>query len=69
MAVERPIARSDIEAKLREIQKATEAGADAAKGAGVAASAAVAGVVVVLVFLLGRRSGKKRRTIVEVRRV
>ena len=69
MAADRPIARSDIEAKLREIQKATEAGADAAKGAGVAAGAAVAGVVVVLVFLLGRRSGKKRRTIVEVRRI
>jgi hypothetical protein len=69
MATDRPIARSDIEAKLREIQHATEAGADAAKGAGVAAGAAVAGVVVVLVFLLGRRSGKKRRTIVEVRRI
>ncbi|HZP30286.1 MAG TPA: hypothetical protein VFC99_15130 [Acidimicrobiia bacterium] len=69
MAVDRPITRDDIEAKLREVQRATEAGADAAKGAGVAAGAAAAGVVVVLVFLLGRRSGKKKRTIIEVRRV
>jgi hypothetical protein len=35
----------------------------------VAAGAAGAGVVIVLVYLLGRRSGKKRRTVVEVRRI
>lgn len=69
MAVERPITRADIEGKLREIRGATEAGAEAAKGAGVAAGAAGAGVVIVLVYLLGRRSGKKRRTVVEVRRI
>jgi hypothetical protein len=69
MAADRPITRSDIEGKLREIQGATEAGADAAKGAGMAAGAAAAGLVVVVVFLLGRRSGKKRRTVVEVRRI
>jgi hypothetical protein len=69
MPADRPITRADIEAKLREVQDATEAGTDAAKGAGVAAGAAAAGVVVVIVFLLGRRSGKKRRTVVEVRRI
>jgi hypothetical protein len=69
MAGDRPITRADIEGKLREIRGATEAGADAAKGAGVAAGAAGAGVVIVLVYLLGRRSGRKRRTVVEVRRI
>jgi hypothetical protein len=69
MAVERPITRADIEGKLREIRGATEAGAEAAKGAGMAAGAAGAGVVIVLVYLLGRRSGRKRRTVVEVRRI
>jgi hypothetical protein len=69
MAGERPITRADIEGKLREIRGATEAGAEAAKGAGVAAGAAGAGVVIVLVYLLGRRSGRKRRTVVEVRRI
>ena len=69
MAGERPITRADIEGKLREIRGATETGAEAAKGAGVAAGAAGAGVVIVLVYLLGRRSGKKRRTVVEVRRI
>ena len=33
----RPITRDDIEAKMREIQGGTEAGADAARGAGLAA--------------------------------
>jgi hypothetical protein len=69
MAGERPITRADIEGKLREIRGATEAGAEAAKGAGMAAGAAGAGVVIVLVYLLGRRSGRKRRTVVEVRRI
>jgi len=69
MAVERPITRADIESKLREIRGTTEAGAEAAKGAGLAAGAAGAGVVIVLVYLLGRRSGRKRRTVVEVRRI
>ena len=69
MATDRPITRADIESKLREIQGATEAGAEAAKGAGVAVGAAGAGVVIVLVYLLGRRSGRKRRTVVEVRRI
>jgi len=69
MAGDRPITRADIEAKLREVEHATEVGADAAKGAGAAAGVAVAGVVVVVVYLLGRRSGRKRRTVVEVRRI
>jgi hypothetical protein len=69
MAGDRPITRADIEAKLREVQHATEAGADAAKGTGMAAGAAAAGVLVVVVYLLGRRSGRKRRTVVEVRRI
>jgi hypothetical protein len=69
MAVDRPITRADIEAKLREVQGATEAGAEAAKGAGVAAGAVIAGVVVIVAYLLGRRGGKKRRTVVEVRRI
>jgi peptide deformylase len=65
----RPITRDDIEAKLREIQGTTEAGADAARGAGVAA--AVVGVLLALLvaYLIGRRKGRKRRTVVEIRRV
>lgn len=65
----RPITRDDIEAKLRQIQGSADAGAEAARGAGVAAGVAVVLVLIVLAFLWGRRRGKKRRTIVEIRRI
>jgi hypothetical protein len=69
MPQERPITRSDVEAKLREIRGEVGATAESAKGAVLAA--AVAGVVVVVgvAYLLGRRRGRKRTTVVEVRRV
>jgi len=65
----RPVTRADIEAKLREIQGGSEVGADAAKGAGVAAGVVVLLLAIVVAYLLGRRKGKKRRTVVEIRRV
>jgi hypothetical protein len=64
-----PISRSDIEGKLREIRGEVDSTAGAAKPAVMA----VAGVAVVLVigaaYLLGRRKGKKKSTVVEIRRV
>ena len=64
-----PIRRSDIESKLREIRGEVDSTADAAK----LPVMAVAGVAVVLVigaaYLLGRRKGKKKSTVVEIRRV
>ncbi len=65
---DRPITRADIESKLREISSVTEAGAEAAKGTGTVAAIAAGGVAVVVVYLLGRRSGRKKRTVIEVRR-
>ena len=65
----RPVTRADIEAKLREIQGGTEAGADAAKGAGMAAGVALLLLAVVVAYLLGRHKGRKRRAVVEIRRI
>ncbi len=65
----RPITRDDIEAKLRQLQRSTEVGADAARGAGVAGGIALAVVLIVVAYLLGRRRGRKRRTVVEIRRI
>ena len=63
------VSRDDIEAKLREIQgDVQDAGRAGAQVAIVAGAAVVVGVVA-LAFLLGRRRGRKRTTIVEVRRV
>ena len=63
------ITRDDIEKKLRQIQTSTEAGADAARGAGMAGIVAAGLVVVIVAYLLGRRRGRKRRTVVEIRRI
>ena len=68
---DRPISRADLEAKLGQIRDATgdSGGGRQAKGVGVAVGVAVAAAVVIGAYLLGSRRGKKRRTIVEVRRV
>jgi peptide deformylase len=65
----RPITRNDIETKLREIQGTTETGAEAARGAGLAAAVVGLLLAVAVAYLLGRRRGRKRRTVVEIRRV
>lgn len=65
----RPITRADIEAKLGQIRDAAQSGTEQAKSTGRMVGVAVVVVVVVGAYLLGRRRGRKRRTIVEVRRV
>ena len=66
---DQPVGRSDIEDKLREIRGEVDSTANAAKPAAIA----VAGIVVIAVvgaaYLLGRRKGKKKSTVVEIRRV
>ena len=52
------IERSDLEAKLGEIQTAVDETAEQAKNATVVIGIAVV-VVIALAFLLGRRKGKK----------
>ena len=63
------VTRDDIEAKLREIRGDIDSVGDSAKQYAVLAGAVVAVAVVALVFTLGKRKGKKKRAIVEVRRV
>jgi hypothetical protein len=63
------VSRADIEAKLREIRGDVDAVGENAKQYALIAGAAVAVVVVGLAFALGKRKGKKKRTVVEVRRV
>jgi hypothetical protein len=62
------ITRDDIEARFREIQGEVVAVEDDARSS-VASVIVVAGVaLVVIAFALGSRRGRKRRTVVEVRR-
>jgi len=65
----RPITRDDLEAKLRQIQGEVEETKQSAQSTLVAVGAVVAVAVVAIAFLAGRRKGRKRTTIVEVRRI
>jgi len=61
------VERADLEAKLREIQGVIDETAQGAKSAGVLAALGVVGLLFV-VYLLGRRKGKKGAARVEVYR-
>jgi hypothetical protein len=63
------ITRDDIESKLRQIRGEVEEVGNASKGYVLAAGVLALTAVVAGAYLLGRRKGKKRSTIVEVRRV
>jgi hypothetical protein len=63
------VTRADIEAKLHEIRGLTDTSTEVAQQAVKPALIAVGVAVVVVAFLLGRRRGRKRSTIVEVRRI
>lgn len=62
------ITRDDIEAKFRELTGDVDEKAEAAKGTAVTIGAVVAVAVVLGVFLFGRSRGKKKTTLIEVRR-
>jgi hypothetical protein len=63
------ITRDDIEAKLREIKGEVEETAEQAKPIALAVGIVVAVAVVGLAFAWGKRKGRKRSTVVEIRRV
>ena len=63
------ITRTDIEAKLRAIRDSIEPVGEQAKGGLKAVIPVLAAVVVVAAFVIGRKSGKKRRAIIEIRRI
>jgi hypothetical protein len=64
-----PVTRDDIEAKFREVQGEVDDVAGEAVNYALVVGAAVAVGVVVVAFWLGRRRGKRRGTVIEVRRV
>jgi hypothetical protein len=63
------ITRADIEAKFRQLQGDVEVGVES--GRDIGRVAAVAGGVVALgvIYLMGRRHGRKKRTVVEITRI
>ena len=63
------ISRDDLERKLRALQGDIKGAVDNQRTNLIAVAGVVGVVLVLFFFLLGRRSGKKKSTIVEIRRV
>ena len=63
------IERSDIEAKLRQLQGEVDTAGEAARGPAMIVAGVVAVVVLGMVFLFGKKRGRRQTTTVEIRRV
>ena len=63
------ISRDDLERKLRAFQGDIKGAVDNQRNNLVVAAGVFGLILVIVFFLLGRRSGKKKSTIVEIRRV
>jgi hypothetical protein len=63
------ISRDDLERKLRAFQGDIKGAVDNQRNNLMVAAGGFALVLVIVFFLLGRRSGKRKSTIVEIRRV
>lgn len=64
-----PITRNTLEAKFRELEGNVSDTRESATSTLIAVGAVVAVGVVAIAFLAGRRRGKRRSTVVEVRRL
>jgi hypothetical protein len=65
----RPITRADLEGKLRQLQGGVNETRDSMMATAITVGAVVAVGVVAVAFMFGRRRGRKRTTVVEVRRI
>ena len=60
---------ADIESKLKAMAGPVEEGVEKVKSVAAAGAVAVGAVFVIGAFLLGRRRGKKRMPVIEIRRI
>ena len=63
------VSRQDIENKLRALQGDVQNKVEDRRSSLLAIAGGVGVALVVVFFLLGRRSGKRRSTVVEIRRL
>ena len=63
------ITRDDLESKLRAFQGDVQGKVDDKKSTLLAAGAGLGALLLIVFFLLGKRSGKKKTTFVEIRRI
>lgn len=69
MATSERISREDIEAKLKGLQGDVQTNVDDRRSTVVTVGVVAGVVVVALFYVLGRRSGRRRSAVVEIRRV
>lgn len=69
MSTDGEITKGDIESKFGELKDELETAAGAARGTATKAGIAAGIVLLILVFLIGSRRGKKGKTVVEIRRL
>jgi hypothetical protein len=69
VAPDRKITRDDIEAKLKELQGEVGDKAEAAKMPAIAIAVGVVVLSIAAAYVLGRRKGKRRNTVLEIRRL
>jgi hypothetical protein len=67
--LDRKITRDDIESKLRELQGEVTHQAEAAKIPAIAIAVGVVVLSIAAAYVLGRRKGKRRQTVLEIRRL
>lgn len=64
-----PISKDDLEAKFRQIKSEVDTVAGSAKNKAVPAALAGGILIVLIMFLMGKRVGKKKSSIVQIRRI
>lgn len=62
------ITRDDLERNFRSLQQGVQGRVDEKKPSIIAVAGGIGLVLALLVFFLGKRSGKKKTTLVEIRR-
>ena len=69
MTTSEKITPADLEAKMRELQGEVEETTETAKSYVLAGVAVAAVVVFVVAFTMGKRRGRRKSTVVEIRRI
>lgn len=63
------ITRDDVEGRLRSLQDSVKGSVDDKKSTIVAAVGGLALLILVISYVLGRKAGRRKTTLVEIRRV
>jgi hypothetical protein len=69
MTTDGKITRDDLEAKLRELKDDVDETAESAKSYVAAAAVAVGLLVFAIAFAAGKKRGRRKSTVVEIRRI